>query len=1133
MLLAFRRVSLLTVAAAALWGADYRGEVRANGLPLPGVTVTAKHAETTLLMTTDEQGAFSLSGVTEGEWSIELRMLGFTPVTRSVSLPGAASAWDMQVMPKDQLLATLNPTRTPQPTNSPMRRPAPQSATNGNDPGFQRLSVNQAAATSALAADTGIRTEEVADLNQSAANSFLVQGSVSSALSLPQQNDWGFGHSPMGMEGMAPGIGMSGGMPVGGPGGMNQSTDGPAAAPQNIGPGLRGPGGPGGPGGPAGPGGFRGGPGGPGMGREGLGGPGGGFGGGFGGREGMRGRPGGRPEWQGRRDAMAFGNNRRNPRNQYNGMGMFSLNNSIWDARTYSVTGAAVDKPDYWSARGGMMFGGPLRIPRLITPDKGIMFTFDLHFSRSQTGTVSNPVNMPTALERSGDFSQTQVGGVPVTIIDPATRAPFPGNIIPASRISSTASSLLSFYPQPNLPLAARNYQTSWNGTSNSHSVGTRVSNIRIGNKDRLNANFNYQGSNSSSPNLFAFEDSGSGRGLNTGLQWSHSFRSRLINTANVSFSRMRQQTLPYFAYSRNVAAELGIGGTSQDPMNWGPPNLGFTNYATLSDGNFSLMRNQTAAIGDSLLVVHGQHNTAFGASFRRMQFNQLADTNGRGTWTFNGQMTAEPGQAKTGYDLADFLLGLPTTASIRYGNADKYFRNSGFDLFANDDWRIHPKFTLNYGLRWDYTTPITELFNRLVNLAIGPSFITATPVQPGTSGWTASLLNPDRNNFSPRLGFAWRPFTHRSMVVRGGYGAYYNTSVYNVIASNMAQQPPFAQVVNSSTSLLNPLTFLTGFVLPSNLLASSTYAIDPNYRVGYAQTWSISVQHDLPFSMFGTVGYLATKGTRLDQQFLPNSVAPGSVPNLLLPQGYLYEMSNGNSIYHAAQLQLNRRFRSGLGANLSYQFSKSIDNAGTGGRGQAGTPVAQNWLDYSAERGLSSFDSRHNLSVMGQYSTGMGRAGGTLASGWKGGLLKDWTVSAMLTLRSGNPFTAIVGGSQSQVRGTAVSNTLRANSTGLPVNVDGMLFNTAAFAVPLPGEWGTAGRNTIPGPTALFLNGGIGRVLRLGERRTIDLQMQAQNVLNHAVISGWGTVLGSNNYGLATNAAQMRRLSLNLRFRF
>ena len=127
----------------------------------------------------------------------------------------------------------------------------------------------------------------------------------------------------------------------------------------------------------------------------------------------------------------------------------------------------------------------------------------------------------------------------------------------------------------------------------------------------------------------------------------------------------------------------------------------------------------------------------------------------------------------------------------------------------------------------------------------------------------------------------------------------------------------------------------------------------------------------------------------------------------------------------------------------------------GTGGRGQGNTPVAQNWLDLSAERGLSSFDARHNLTLQFQYSTGMGRSGGTLVNGWKGALMKDWTLGGNMSLRSGNPFTATVGGNRSQVSGTAVSNTLRANATGLAVEDAGLLFNTAAFTAPLAGDVG------------------------------------------------------------------------------
>jgi hypothetical protein len=167
------------------------------------------------------------------------------------------------------------------------------------------------------------------------------------------------------------------------------------------------------------------------------------------------------------------------------------------------------------------------------------------------------------------------------------------------------------------------------------------------------------------------------------------------------------------------------------------------------------------------------------------------------------------------------------------------------------------------------------------------------------------------------------------------------------------------------------------------------------------------------------------------------------------------------------------------------------------------------------------------------QYSTGMGMSGGTLTDGRKGALMKDWTVSGNISLRSGSPFTATVGGNRSQVGGTAVSNTVRASATGLPVEVSGLLFNTGAFTEPAAGEWGNAGRNTIPGPITFSLDGSLGRVIRLGERRNIDLQVQAQNVLNRVTITSWGTVLSSSNYGLAAAAAGMRKLTMNLRFRF
>lgn len=1085
------------------YAAEYHGTVLCKGLPFPGAVVTAAQNKQKLVTTTDAKGVFSFPNLPDGVWNIEVAVFGFQKLVQPVVVSSEAKpiAWSLQFLPASQLLAKLGKS-TPGPPSAasangqaPARRPGNRPggyesaamARRENGGGFQRLEVTQSSETSEFGNEGALKPDETADLNQHAANSFLIQGSMSSALGLPQQNDWGLAARGMEM-----------GMP-GGPGGFG---GGPSM-------GMGTPGG--------GPGGFgRGGPGG----RGGW-----GHGGGFG-PGAMRGP---RRGWEGRPGARAFGNARRGFRNQIMGNAFLNFGNSALDARSFSVTGANVAKPAYSTLRAGIMLGGPLQIPKLVSRDRHILFSFNLSFQRNRTGTVSDAVNMPTLLERGGDFSQSSVGGVPVTIYDPSTGLPFPGNRIPAGRINATATSLLSYFPKPNLPFSARNYQTAWTGSQNAHNVNARISNVQIGSKDRLNFGIGYQGGDNAAPNLFQFVDTGANRGLNANIGWSRNITTQLINNIHFNFSRMRQLATPFFANTEDVSANLGILGTSTNPVNWGPPNLSFTNYANLTDGNYALNRNQTSSVGESLLWIRGQHNLTFGGDYRRQQFNQFTDNNGRGTFSFNGMASSllldGIEQRNTGYDMADFLLGLPSTGSIRFGNPDKYLRGSVYSLFANDDWRISFRFTLLAGLRWEYATPVSELYGRLVNLSLGSGYSSTTAVTPGS-------INPDRNNFSPRLGLAWRPSASHSLIVRAGYGIYYNTSVYNIIAGNMAQQPPFAQVLNVSRSVTDALTLNRGFLLATSSATGSTYAIDPNYRIGYAQSWNLSLQHDLPLSMIGTIGYLGTKGTRLDQQFLPNSAPPGAVESLL-PHGFIYETSNGNSVYHAAQFQLNRRFHSGLMAHASYQFSKSIDDAGTGGRGQGGTPIAQNWLDLAAERGLSSFDARHSLSLLLQYSTGMGRQGGTLVNGWKGALLKDWTMSGNITVRSGSPFTAIAGGNRSQVGGTAVTNTLRANATGANVLAEGALFNTAAFALPAAGDWGNAGRNTIPGPATFTLNASFGRIFRLGERRSIDVQMQSQNLLNHVTITGWGTVLDSATYGLATNAAAMRQVSLNLRFRF
>ncbi len=826
-------------------------------------------------------------------------------------------------------------------------------------------------------------------------------------------------------------------------------------------------------------------------------------------------------------------------------MANISLRNSALDARPYSLTGQTVTKPSYAQSRFSLFAGGPLHIPRIL-PGERTFFTADFSGSRSR-----NPYNatatLPTLAERAGDFSQTGLL-TPPRLFDPANRLAFDDYRLPAARLNSAALGLLDFIPLPNQPGRVQNYQYLTSRPDNSSRFGARL-NHSLSQRNSFQLMLNLQRRSGENAQLYGFRDETEGRGLNSNLSWTYNLRRRLINRVSWNFSRNRSEVLPFFAFGRNVAAELGIVGTSLEPINYGPPNLSFTNFGGLTDASASLRRDQNSALGETLTITHRRHNVTAGVEYRRTQLNSRTDQNGRGSLTFSGLATSEFDArglpiAGTGYDFADFLLGLPQSSSIRFGSSNTYFRSSVYSFYGQDDWRVKPNLTLNLGLRYEFFTPLQEKFGRIANLDVAPGFTGVAVVTPGQTGpytglFPEALIDPDKNNLSPRIGLAWRPFGQRHLQVRTGYGVFFNGSIYNQFPTRLASQPPFAKTATLSTSLARPLTLENGFATAPSTTITNTYAVDRGYRVGYAQTWNLSLQQDLPHSLVLEVGYLATKGTRLDIQRLPNRAAPGSpltaeqrrqIGNAV---GFTFDSSEGNSIYHAAQVRLTRRFRRGLSGNLFYTWSKSIDNASTFGGG--GTVVAQNDKDLSAERGLSSFDQRHTLTVSYLVASPVGRNALFLRNGgWLVRLLEEWNLSGGLTAGSGQPLTARVLGNRADSGGTGSIGSGRADATGAPVDAAGRFFNLAAFTLPPSGRFGNAGRNTVPGPGTWALNASLSRSFRLKqERRRLEVRLESQNVTNHVSFTNLGVVVNATNYGLPLATRSMRTMSASLRFRF
>jgi len=827
--------------------------------------------------------------------------------------------------------------------------------------------------------------------------------------------------------------------------------------------------------------------------------------------------------------AQAFGNNRRGSRSLYNGNIGVIFDNSSLDARPFSLTGQDTPRPDYNHVQGVFAFGGPIKIPHLIR--NGPNFFINYQWTRNRNASVGTGL-MPDAAERMGNFSNVLTSqGQPVQLIDPTTRTPLPSPVIPASEISPQALALLNYYPYPNFPGGTQyNYQIPLVGVTHQDSLQTRL-NKTIGRKDQVSGMFALQSTRSDNPNLFGFLDTSDVLGLNLNANWRHHFTPRFFTNLGYQFSRSASRFTPFFENRENVSQIAQIAGNNQEPVNWGPPSLSFASgFSGLSDGLPSFNRNQTNGVSFDNFWARAGHNISFGADFRRQEFNLLSQQDPRGTFTFTG--------AAAGYDFAGFLLGVPDTSSIAFGNADKYFRSSTYESYINDDWRMNPAFTLNFGVRWEYWSPITEKYGRLVNLDIASGFsaeaaVKATDPVGSLTGQTYpdSLIHPDKGAVQPRIAFSWRPLPASSMVVRGGFGVYYNTSVYLPIATQMAQQYPFSKSLSVQSTPGNLLSMADGF--NATPLIANTFGVDPNFRIGYSQTWQMSVQRDLPGALVVTGLYLGSKGTHEQQEFLPNTYPAGAVnPCLTCPTGFIYLASNGNAIRNAGQLQLRRRLQSGFTASLQYTYSKSIDDGALGGRNQGGYLIAQNWLDLGAERALSNFDQRHQLSVQVQYTTGMGIHGGTLVSGWKGALFKEWTASTQITAATGMPLTPV---DFLAVAGTGVTGSIRPEYTGAPLyNAPaGLFLNPAAYTSPPPGEWGNAGRNSITGPSQFGLTASLGRVFQLTDRLGLEFRVDATNALNHVTFPSWNTTYNSSQFGLPNPANAMRSLQTTLRLRF
>ena len=573
-------------------------------------------------------------------------------------------------------------------------------------------------------------------------------------------------------------------------------------------------------------------------------------------------------------------------------------------------------------------------------------------------------------------------------------------------------------------------------------------------------------------------------------------------------------------------------------------PGVSFTTFGGLTDPTPRRELDQTYTISDTLSWYRGKHNWRFGGDYRRILQSFRSAKNAEGSFVFTGLETSEfaPGSTSpvsdTGFDFADFLIGMPQQTTLQSGTDSYDFASNSFDLFAQDDWRILPKLSLNLGFRYEYNGPYTEAHDRIANLDVGQWLHrrvrrASRPIRH----FPASLLHPDRNDFAPRIGIAWRPL--KNTVVRTGYGINYNLAQYANIIQDFAFQPPFATTATNVTGAA--LRSLSPTVSPPCRRDSSP-TISPSILTIASATCrsGISTFSARCRTVFcSTSDYNGSKGTRLDTERAINDIA-GLQP-------FIYESSAGNSVFHAGSVRFRKRQAHGISYGAVYTYSKSIDDASSIGGG--GVVVAQDPFDIAADRGLSGFNQTHKFTGNWIAELPFGEGHRYLQRGPLSHILSAWSLSGDFTIASGLWYTPrVLGNSLDIDRG--VSGSLRADVTGAPITLANpsatAWFNTAAFCAPSTSSgtantcvnpngtaFGDAGRNIIQGPGEVVVDMSLSKTITIKETRALELRLQAANIFNFIDYPAINTVVNSAQFGQVTSAGSTRRVTLVARFRF
>jgi len=808
----------------------------------------------------------------------------------------------------------------------------------------------------------------------------------------------------------------------------------------------------------------------------------------------------------------------------------------------------------------GAAVGGPIR------KDKTHFFASWEQTRQTTGGTAIQ--TLPDAAQRGGDFSRVfDAAGRVIPLFDPATtqnrvRQPFAGNVIPASRIDPVARAATEFYPIPNRAgtlTGANNFGANTRPTFDRDIFVARVDH-QISAKDQVTGR--YYVNDNESENVGAWgrpdADPSATRGGNNNSSWLGSytrlFTPQLVDDFRVTRLRRFGGTTAR-VLGTNLASKIGLRGVSDQAF----PIFNITAYATL--GREPFRRNNRPSddmqYQNSLSWFHGKHAWKFGGEFRRGYFNDDRDLSSSGQFGFTPLMTGQPGIANSGNAFASFLLGEVNSAGTQRPDVINS-RSAYWAFYAQDDFRLTDRLTLNYGIRWEVNLPRTEdnsLMNSFDTRAINPVSRTPGVVRfAGRDGEPRTAFDPDWNNFGPRVGFAWRAPFKKTTVIRAGGGIFFGEIVSNIIGTAAALGfSTDVDLISSQPGIASAMVLRNGFPsvprVPVGQLGAGFGAVPvgqnpttaPSFfersrPTPYSTQYNFNVQREVISNLAVEVGYIANISHKLTandltlNQIRIEDAAPGNAQvRRPFPQFSGVSVINppiGNSTYHAFTLKGERRYSSGLTFLAHYTFSKFLDDVQSFSEfGNVGGYM--DFYNRRLDKGISGNDVRHRTlaSVVYAVPGHKQRFVNWVLGGWRAGIIA--------TAQSGAPFTVTNNTNDTNV---FAAGGIRANLVGDPFSGDRTIarwFNTAAFAAPAPFRFGNAGRGLLRGPSIQNIDLSLSKSFAITERWKTEFRGEFFNLLNHTNFGQPGAVRGTPAFGVIASAREPRRVQLALRVTF